>query len=140
VEDVDYRDTFIQVAPDSTASAGTVPPPRGGKPTVASATFDLINSHPYRYRSSDVIFTVWADRQGISQDERLAARKQFFAQPRACVRASDLAKKLGWGIHADQDGRLALYAVESPEYDRLAAGRSPGGRAVTVKAAMGSRR
>ena len=37
----------------------------------------------------------------------------------ATVRA--LAKRYGWGIHIDSHGRVALVAVESEEYQRLAA-------------------
>lgn len=30
-----------------------------------------------------------------------------------------LAKTFGWGFHFDSDGRITLYAVDSPEYRRL---------------------
>lgn len=140
MENVDYTDTFITVAPDSTATEGVVPLPKGDTPTVASATYALVSAQPYRYRSSDVIFAVWADRQGIRENDREQARIEFFHKPRACLRSSDLCKKFGWGIHADAHGRLALYPVDSPEYQTLASGTAPGGGAVTVKAGMRSRR
>lgn len=138
---VDYTDTFIAVAPDSVATEGVAPRPRGGRPTVASATHAMIAEHPYRHTSGDVIFTVWADRQGIPSGAREAARRDFYAVPRACLRSSDLGKRFGWGIHADAEGRLALFAVESPGYAALAAGHVPGaGTPVTVLPAMRSRR
>lgn len=140
MENVDYTDTFITVAPDSTATGGVGPAPKGDAPTVASATFDLVSQQPYRYRSSDVIFAVWADRQGIPEDERRGARIEFFEKPRACLRASDLGKKFGWGVHADEHARIAVYPVDSPAYQALTSGRAPDGRTVTVKAAMRSRR
>lgn len=140
MEDVDYTDTFIAVAPDTTATTGVVPQPRGGAATVASATFGLLSGKPYHLRSSDVIFEVWATRQGLSEHARGSARAEYFAKPRACLRASDLGKRYGWGIHADQDGRIALYAVDSPEYEALAAGRAPDDRPVKVTAAMRSGR
>lgn len=139
-ESVDYFDTFITVAPDSTAAAGTVPPLRAGAPTVASATHELIAREPYGTRSSDVIFTVWADRREIPPAERERAWAEFYSKGQACLRASDLAKRYGWGIHADARGRLALYGVETPEYAALAAGRAPDGSAVTVRPAMRSKR
>jgi hypothetical protein len=74
MEDVDYTDSFITAAPDSTAETGVVPSPKGDSPTVASATFELLSEHPYRYRSSDVIFTVWADRQEVPEEQREEAR------------------------------------------------------------------
>jgi hypothetical protein len=34
-------------------------------------------------------------------------------------RVSALAKRYGWGIHNDAEGKVALIAVESPDYKRL---------------------
>jgi Family of unknown function (DUF6157) len=141
MENVDYRDTFITVAPDSTAVAGVVPEPRGGRPTVASATFEMVADRPYAFRSSDVIFTVWADRRDVPTAERATAWAEFYSKGQACLRGSDLGKRYGWGIHSDTDGRIALYAVGSAEYDAFAAGTSPlDGAEVTVRPAMRSSR
>lgn len=139
LEPVDYRSTFIAIAPDASGEV-SVPGPRGGKPTVASATFGLISAAPYRVTSGDVLFTVWADRQGIPESERAAARVEYYAVGRPCLRASDLGKRYGWGIHADADGRLALYAAGTPEYAALEAGTAPDGTAVKVVRAMRSAR
>lgn len=137
-----YVDTFIGVAEDSAAQAGTEPPQRGEQPSVALRTYRMIADHPYRYTSDDVIFTVHADRQGIPEAERPAARKAFFAKPQACLRASDLGKRYGWGIHADAHSRVALYGMETEAYRRLAAGEAPdgGGQVVVVNRAMRSKR
>lgn len=140
MEAVDYTDTFISVAPDTAATEGTVPAARASGPTVASATYELVGPQPYRYRSSEVIFTVWADRQTIPEQERGDAWAEFFAKPRACLRSNDLGKRFGWGIHADEHGRIALYGLGTPEYETLASGQAPDGRPVQVTAAMRSRR
>jgi len=150
---VDYVNTFIAVAPDNRAVRGVRPPARHGSsteptgpiptgpiPTVAALTYDLITGHPYELTSGDVIFTVMALRRGIPDADRIAARAEFYAAPRACLRSSDLGKRYGWGIHADADGRLALYGVESHEYGRLLDGRDPFGACVTVTRAMRSSR
>jgi hypothetical protein len=55
------------------------------------------------------------------QAERKTAREQFFSRGQACLRASALGKKFGWGVHSDAQGRVAIFAVDSPEYRRLAA-------------------
>jgi len=135
MENVDYTSTFITVAPDTSAVAGV--PPSGT--TIAAATYALIASAPYTLRPPDVIFRVWAERHGVSADST-AEWETFYSQPRACLRSSDLPKRYGWGIHADGDGRLALYAVGSEAYSTLAAGTAPDGSAVTVKPAMRSTR
>lgn len=136
-----YRDTFIAIATDSSATRGLEPAGRS-KPTVASLCFELIRDNPYKYTSDDVLFTVFAARNDIPMPERDEARKAFFAKPQACMRASDLAKKWGWGIHADEHGRVALYGVESEEYQAFVAGekRAKDGAAVTVTRAMRSAR
>ncbi|NYE93919.1 hypothetical protein FHU41_000140 [Psychromicrobium silvestre] len=109
-ESVDYFDTFITVAPDSGASSASEPPLRAGKETVSSASFEMIFRQPYRWRSSEVIFTVWADRRDIPEAERERAWAEFYAKGQPCLRSSDLAKRYGWGIHADHDGRVACTA------------------------------
>jgi hypothetical protein len=133
MEAVDYRDTFITVSPDSTAWRGQVPSVDG--PSVASETFELISAHPYRWRASDVIFTVWANLRRLPKAARRQVRAEFFARPQACLRSSELGRRYGWGIHADHDGRIAIYAVGTSEYESLAAGVAPDGTPVTVHAA-----
>ena len=139
MENVDYTSTFIAVAPDTAAVAGVPPAPRGDAPTIASATYDLIASAPYELRSSDVIFRVWASRHGVDPSSA-AEWAAFYSRSHACLRSSELGKRYGWGIHADPDGRLAVYAVGSSDYDALAAGVAPDGSPVAVTAAMRSSR
>lgn len=114
-----YTDTFIAVAPDCPAAAGEVPQPRGAAKTVALLQYELIADHPYEYTSDDVLFEVFAERNGIGTAERAAAREEFFAKPQACLRASPLGKRYGWGIHHDGDSRVGLVALGSAEYSRL---------------------
>ena len=40
------------------------------------------------------------------------ARKQFFSKGQPCFRASPLTKQLGWGVHCDKNGKVALYGIE----------------------------
>ncbi len=136
-----YIDTFIAVAPDCKAGCGTSPPERP-TPSVAQMTYRMIHDHPYRYTSDEVIFGVWADRRGIAECERAQAREEFFSKGQACLRASDLGKRYGWGVHHDSEGRVALYGAESAEYEAFAAGAHPGssGEPVAVTHAMRARR
>lgn len=119
-----YVDTFITVAPD-TRALQAIDPPVTAIPSVAALTFQMISQAPYVHTSDDVIFKVWADRHGVSDGARGIAREEFFSQPRACLRSSDLGKKYGWGIHSNSDGRVALYGLGSAEYETLASGISP---------------
>lgn len=138
---VDYVNTFICAAPGSGAEAGLEPPAKQEGPSIVARSFAMLSGHPYELTSGDVIFTVWADRRGIPAEDRETARAEFYARPQACLRASDLGKRYGWGIHADAEGRIALYAVDSPEYEVFESGTSPlDGSTVTVTRAMRSSR
>ncbi len=139
---MDYADTFIAVAEDCPVAEGHEPAVKPENPSVAARTYQMIAENPYGFTSGDVIFTVHADRHGIPEQARAAARAEFYAKPRACLRSSDLAKRYGWGIHADADCRLALYGVDSPQYAELAAGLRPtasGGKVAVVPAMRNSR-
>ena len=142
MERVDYVDNFIAVAEDSGAEKGTPPPFKPENPSIAARTYRMIIEHPYEYTSGDVIFTVFADRNGIAEVDRAAARADFYSRSRACLRSSDLPKRYGWGIHADARGRVALYGVDTPEYAKFVSGqrRSESGKPITVKRAMRSSR
>ena len=119
-----YYDTFITASEDSPARTGTVPPEREGTPSVAFAQYRLIGRHPYQHTQEEVLFETSARVRGrtdLAADERDALRTEFLSTPTACLRSSPLAKRYGWGIHFDSEGKVALAAVDSPEYKRHAA-------------------
>ena len=66
VDPVDCTDTFIACADDCPAQKGTVPP---GSESIAARTWRLISESPYRCTSGDVIFTAYAGRQEIPQED-----------------------------------------------------------------------
>lgn len=115
--------TFIRVAEDCPAETGEEPPPRAGKPTVAGLQYAMLAKAPYKYTSDDVIFaTSAAGREcetKMSKKERGLAREAFFSRGQACMRASSLGMRFGWGVHADGEGRIAIYAVDSKRYQAL---------------------
>jgi len=115
-----YANTLILIADDSPVTTAVVPPVKDSK-TVANLQYELLIDNPYRYTSDDVLFTVHAQRAGIARADMEEARKAFFSKGQACFRASPLTKRYGWGVHADAEGRIALYACDSEEYHQLAA-------------------
>lgn len=130
-----YTETFITVAPDCPVAESEVPPRNAEKPSVAALQYELLAEHPYRYTSDDVLFLVHAKRNGIPEEHLGEAREEFFSKGQACLRASPLGKRYGWGTHHDAEGRVALVAFGSAEYERLV--NSP---EVAQRAAMRSRR
>jgi hypothetical protein len=114
-----YINTFIAVAEDCPALNAEVPKQKAGKSTVASMEYDMIIENPYQFTSDDVLFHIYAARNEVTQSELSSAREVFFSKGQACLRASPLGKRYGWGIHCDEAGRLAIYALESNEYQEL---------------------
>lgn len=112
-----YINTFISVADDCPVKTAEIPVEKSGKPTVASAQFERIMQHPYTYTSDDVIFSVYAEKNGLSGSS--TDRDQFFSKGQPCLRASPLTKRYGWGVHSNSEGKIALYAVDSEEYKQL---------------------
>lgn len=130
-----YTNTFIAVAEDCPVAAAEVPPVPAKGPTVATMQFALLSENPYRFTSDDVVFGVYADRQGLEEHVREAARTEFFAKGQPCLRSSPMAKRYGWGFHHDAEGRVALVPVGSPEYEEFVTDDS-----LTVVKAMRSKR
>ena len=93
-----YTNAFIEVADDCKADAGTIPPEKKAK-TVARMQYEMIHDNPYQYTSDDVIFTIYAARNGIDEAEWDSARDVFFSKGQTCLRSSPLGKTYGWGIH-----------------------------------------
>ncbi len=116
VHTTNYNDTFIAVADDCPATKGEIPAEKGGCKTVAGLQFEMINKNPYKYTSDDVLFSVFAERNDLTNDELPEARTAFFAKGQACLRASALGKRYGWGIHHNAEGKIALYGCNTPEY------------------------
>lgn len=118
-----YYNTFIEVADDCPVKTAEVPPVRGEK-TIANIEFELLVDNPYEFTSDDVLFHVHAAKRQLRTQEFEVEREQFFSKGQACFRSSPLTKRYGWGAHFDADGRMAIYAVESDEYQQFAKDRS----------------
>lgn len=118
VHTTNYINTFITISDDCPAGTGTVPPLKGDSLTIANRQFDMISKNPYKYTSDEVLFQVFADKNDLTESEYEAAKAQFFSKGQACLRASPLGKRYGWGIHFNNEGKMALYGSESEEYKR----------------------
>lgn len=113
-----YFDTFIEVAEDTKANSGTVPPSKENK-TVAEMQYELIAKNPYKFTSDDIFFQVFADRNYLTKAEYKKAREQFFSKGQPCFRASPLTKTYGFGVHHNSEGKIALYGMESEKYQKF---------------------
>ena len=113
-----YYNTFIEVAEDCPALSAEIPPQKGEAKTVANLQFELIAENPYKFTSDEVIFKGFALKNELSSNLE-QEREAYFSKGQACLRASPLTKRYGWGIHHDSEGKVALFPVDSEEYQRF---------------------
>jgi hypothetical protein len=114
-----YFNTFIEIAEDCPIDQAEIPPIKGDAKSVANLQFEMINKNPYKFTSDDVLFQVFADRKELVEEEMATARKAFFSKGQACFRASPLTKRYAWGLHSNSEGKIALVAAGTDEYERL---------------------
>lgn len=119
IHTINYQDTFIAVADDCPTVKGEIPAEKSGNKTIAGLQFELIHKNPYKYTSDEVLFSVYAQRSELIEVELTEAKKEFFSKGQACLRASALGKRYGWGIHHNNNGKIALYGCETLEYQHF---------------------
>ncbi|MCW1962353.1 DUF6157 family protein [Chryseobacterium viscerum] len=129
-----YINTFIEVAEDCPVSQAQIPPEKKEK-TIASLQYEKLIKNPYQYSSDDIIFECYAIKNDISESKKQEEREKFFSKGQACLRSSPLAKRYGFGIHHNTDKKVALFPIESKEYQDLLNSTS-----VTKTKAMRSKR
>jgi hypothetical protein len=114
---------FIEIAPDCTLKAAAMPENKAGKKSIATIEYELLHGEPYCYTLQELKFATYLQRAQIEFAELQLHRQQLwdelFTKPYACMRASPLTKKYAWGAHYDEHGRIAIYAVESREYQHF---------------------
>lgn len=130
-----YYNTLIEIAEDCPAEGGQVPPVKGSKKSVANLQYERLVDTPYRYSSDEVLFWVFAQRKGFTEAQIEEERHKYFSKGQPCFRASPLTKRYGWGVHANADGKIALFGADSAEYAALVADKT-----ITKKKAMRSKR
>ncbi|MDQ0882141.1 DUF6157 family protein [Peribacillus sp. V2I11] len=114
-----YKNTLITISEDSRVTSARVPVIKNEKPTIAYIEHDLINNDPYKFTQDDVQFKTYLIKNQIEEENADELREQFFSKPKACFRASPLVKNYGWGIHYNNQGKIAIYDVKSDMYNQL---------------------
>ncbi len=117
-----YQNTFIQVAADCPVLESEVPPVRGAKKPQHVLQYELLTEQPYTFDHESLTFEVYVRHKGLL--DQLPQRRdelwhELFLKGHPCMRASSLTKRYGWGAHYDEQGRIAIYPMESEEYQRF---------------------
>ena len=113
-----YINTFIEVAEDCPVKLAEVPAQKGEAKSVANLHFEMVEAHPYQFTSDDVIFKTFAVKNNLESNLE-NERNQFFSKGQACMRCSPLTKRYGWGVHSNEEGKIAIFPRESEEYERF---------------------
>lgn len=113
-----YTDTFIEAAEDCPVSKAQIPPKKEVK-TLAGYQYEKIIKNPYVFSSDDIIFEWFAIKNDVTETEKQEEREKFFSKGQACLRASPLAKRYGFGLHHNSEGKVAIFPVESEEYQKF---------------------
>lgn len=113
-----YFNTLIEPAEDCPVSQAQIPPEKKEK-TLANLQYEMISQYPYRFSSDDIVFECFALKNDITENEKETARTRFFSKGQPCLRSSPLAKRYGFGIHHNPEGKVALFPLESEDYQQL---------------------
>jgi hypothetical protein len=104
---------------DCSAAKGEIPPLSDKAKSVASFQYEMLSRNPYKFTSDEVLFSIYAERNGLNNAELQEQKQLFFSKGQACFRSSPLTKRYGWGIHSNHEGKIALFGCETPEYKKL---------------------
>lgn len=100
--------TLIQIASTSVKQS-TVPISKSGKKTEAILLYEVLINNPYRFKQNELFAEVYFK---IKQKPHLKIETYM-------MQRSELCSLFGWGIHGDEEGRLALVPSESDMYKVL---------------------
>ncbi|MEO6001181.1 MAG: DUF6157 family protein [Chitinophagaceae bacterium] len=114
-----YKNTFIEIADDCSNTFGEIPPIKADTKTAANIQFEMVSKNPYKYTSDDILFQVHVVKNDLTKGEYREEREKFFSKGQPCFRASPLTKRYGWGVHNDENGKMAIFGVETGEYKKL---------------------
>ncbi len=121
IHSTNYENTFIQIAEDCPVKEGQEPPKKGNKKSIANYQYEMLKDNPYKYTSDDVFFTVFATRKEIDKKDWETKRQKFFSKGQPCFRVSPLTKRYGWGVHSNENGKVAIFGADTKEYQNFVA-------------------
>jgi hypothetical protein len=105
----DLVNTLITIA-QSSSNTSFAPESKSKKKTVKEVLFKVLKENPYKYKQYDLFYEVHINQLKKSEELKLEKYK---------LQRSELCALLGWGIHGNEEGKLALVSAESPEYKEL---------------------
>lgn len=109
-----YQRTFITMAEDCPVEVAQIPPQKSPR-TKAEIEYNMLAKAPGEFTQDRLNYDVYV-AQCSEKDAAPERREDWLSKGRACLRASALTKRYGWGAHYDEDGHITLVAGGSAEY------------------------
>jgi hypothetical protein len=105
------KQKLIQVAEDCPVSCGTVPTTKREHETIPMIQYNELLTRPYYCSEKEFQEQVHLARRGKNKGEVNLGRYD--------IRRNALSKKYGWGVHVNEEGKLALVGCETEKYKQL---------------------
>lgn len=123
-----YINTFIKVAEDCPVEKGEIPVAKKDKKPAHLIQYELLKNNPYKFGHEDLIFEVFIKQKEIPEEtlakDKEKIRTELFSKGHPCLRASALTKRYGFGAHYNDEGKIAIYPMESKEYESFLADKA----------------
>ena len=104
-----YREELIEVAEDCPVDHAVEPPNDRPNRTRARIAYEILSEHPYQYTEIEFFHEL-----DVVRRNKPNAKIESYQ-----IKRSPLVQTYGWGIHRNQQGKLALVAMESDRYREL---------------------
>jgi len=103
-----YHEELIEVAEDCPVKCA-IEPPVGDPKTIARIGYEVLIENPYKFTEREFFKEVHFERR-----QMLNLKVESYN-----IKRSLIVRAYGWGIHRNQDGKLALVPMESAQYKEL---------------------
>ncbi|WP_423149141.1 DUF6157 family protein [Rubrolithibacter danxiaensis] len=116
-----YTNTFIKVSEDCPVKQSEIPVQKKDNKPAHVIQYELLINNPYKFGHEDLIFEVFIRQKGIPEETPAAEmekiKEELFSKGHPCLRASALTKRYGFGAHYNEEQKIAIYPMESKEYN-----------------------
>lgn len=120
-----YTNTFIKVADDCPVDKSETPLSKKDKKPLHLIQYELLKENPYKFDHEGLIYEVFVKHKEIPEKvlekDAEKIKTELFSKGHPCLRASALTKRYGFGAHYDEKGKIAIYPMESKEYEAFMA-------------------
>jgi len=120
-----YINTLIRVSEDCPVKESEIPVAKNSKKPAHLIQYELLTNKPYKFGHEELVFEVFVRQKEIPaavlETDAEKIKEELFSKGHPCMRASALVKRYGFGAHYNEQGKIAIYPMESEAYQSLVA-------------------